>query len=103
MPGRTARRKKSFRTSGINLKVIWLYLLERKSMFVEQEGDAEMAELFAMGLLKEPKDYGTLTLVSCKHKVFCRTHGTFWIRKKFWKFGNKSRRRSVVSNERKTK
>ena len=56
-------------------------------MFKEQEGDAEMAELFAMGLVKEPKDYGTLVLVPCKHKVFCRTHGTFWIRKKFWKFG----------------
>lgn len=72
-------------------------------MFVEQKGDAEQAELFAMGLLKEPKDYGTLTLVPCKHKVFCRTHGTFWIRKKFWKFGNKSQRQSVLSNERKTK
>jgi hypothetical protein len=54
-------------------------------MFLEQEGDAEMAELFAMGLIKEPKDYGTLVLVPCKNKVFCRTHGTFWIRKKFWR------------------
>lgn len=53
-------------------------------MFLEREGDAEMAELFARELVKEPKDYGTLTLVPCKHKVFCRTHGTFWIRKKFW-------------------
>jgi len=52
-------------------------------MFLEQDGDAEMAELFAMGLIKEPKDKGTLLLVPCKHKVFCRTHGTFWIRKKF--------------------
>ena len=53
-------------------------------MFLEREGDAEMAEMFAMGLIKEPKDYGTLMLVPCKHKVFCRTHGTFWARKKFW-------------------
>ena len=54
-------------------------------MFIEQKGDAEQAELFARGLIKEPKDNGTLVLVPCKHRVFCRTHGTFWIRKKFWK------------------
>jgi hypothetical protein len=52
-------------------------------MFVELKGDAEQAELFARGLLKEPKDYGTLVLVPCRHKVFCRTHGTFWIKIRF--------------------
>lgn len=72
-------------------------------MFIEQKGDAEQAELFAMGLIKEPKDYGTLVLMPCKHKVFCRTHGTFWIRKKFWKLGDKSRVKGVVSIERKYK
>jgi hypothetical protein len=66
----------------------------KESMFIEQAGDAEQAELFAMGLIKEPKDYGTLTLVPCKHRVFCRTHGTFWIRKKFWFSGiNRKHRR----------
>jgi hypothetical protein len=48
-------------------------------MFIERPEDAEQAELFAMGLIKEPKDYGTLVLVPCKHKKLCRTHGTFWI------------------------
>jgi hypothetical protein len=49
-------------------------------MFIELPDDAEQAELFALGLIKEPKDYGTLILVPCRHKVFCRTHGTLWIR-----------------------
>jgi acyl carrier protein len=40
-------------------------------MFTELKGDAEQAELFAMGLIKEPKDYGTLVLVPCKHRVLC--------------------------------
>jgi hypothetical protein len=48
-------------------------------MFIELPDDAEQAELFAMGLIKEPKDYGTLVLIPCKHKKLCRTHGTFWI------------------------
>jgi hypothetical protein len=48
-------------------------------MFIERPEDAEQAELFAMGLIKEPKDNGTLLLVPCRHKVFCRTHGTLWI------------------------
>lgn len=56
-------------------------------MFIEQAGDAEQAELFALGLIKEPKPEPRLVLVACRHKVFCRTHGTFWIRKKFWKLG----------------
>jgi hypothetical protein len=54
-------------------------------MFVERKGDAEQAELFAMGLIKEPKNYGTLVLVPCKHKLICRTHGTLWIRLRFIK------------------
>jgi len=48
-------------------------------MFIELPDDAEQAELFALGLIKEPKDNGTLILVPCKHKKLCRTHGTFWI------------------------
>jgi len=56
-------------------------------MFREQAGDDQQAELFAMGLIKEPKDYGTLMLVPCRHKVFCRTHGTFWLRLRFLKSG----------------
>lgn len=54
-------------------------------MFVERKGDAKQAELFAMGIIKEPKDYGTLTLVPCKHKLICRTHGTLWVRLRFIK------------------
>jgi hypothetical protein len=49
-------------------------------MFREQAGDDEQAELFAMGLVKEPKDYGTLVLVPCKHKYLCKTHGTLRIK-----------------------
>ena len=49
-------------------------------MFIEQPGDEEQAELFALGLIKEPKDYGVLMLKPCQHKLMCRTHGTFWIR-----------------------
>lgn len=49
-------------------------------MFIEQPGDAEQAELFALGLIKEPKDYGVLVLKACRHKLTCRTHGTLWIR-----------------------
>jgi len=56
-------------------------------MFQERKGDQERAEMFALGLLAEPVDNGTLVLVPCRNKVFCRTHGTFWIRKKFWKSG----------------
>ena len=48
-------------------------------MFIELPDDAEQAELFALGLIKEPKDNGTLILVPCKHQKLCRTHGTFWI------------------------
>ena len=51
-------------------------------MFVEKKGDAEQAELFAMGLITEPEDNGTLVLVPCKNKVFCRTHGTYWVKKR---------------------
>jgi hypothetical protein len=54
-------------------------------MFVERKGDAEQAELFAMGIIKEPKDYGTLTLVPCRHKLVCRTHGSLRIRLRFIK------------------
>jgi len=54
-------------------------------MFIEKPADAEQAEQFALGLIQEPKDYGILVLVPCRHKVFCRTHGTFWIRKRFRK------------------
>jgi hypothetical protein len=54
-------------------------------MFREQAGDAEQAEQFALGLIQEPRDYGTLVLVPCRHRVFCRTHGSFWIRKRFRK------------------
>jgi hypothetical protein len=57
-------------------------------MFIEQKGDAEQAELFARGLLKEPKDYGTLVLVPCSHRVFCRTHGSFWIKIRFLRSRN---------------
>jgi hypothetical protein len=51
-------------------------------MFQERKGDQERAEMFALGLLKD--EFSELTLVPCRNKVFCRTHGTFWIRKKFW-------------------
>lgn len=61
-------------------------------MFTELEGDAEQAELFAMGLIKEPKDYGTLVLVPCKHRVLCKTHGTLWIRLKFLKQKQRSKK-----------
>jgi hypothetical protein len=67
----------------------------KESMFIEQPGDAEQAELFAMGLIEEPKDYGILMLTPCKHKVFCRTHGTFWIRKKFWFSGINRKHRQL--------
>ena len=49
-------------------------------MFIEQPGDAEQAELFALGLIKEPKDNKALVLLPCQHKLTCRTHGTLWIR-----------------------
>jgi hypothetical protein len=61
-------------------------------MFREQDGDDEQAELFAMGLIKEPEDNGTLVLVPCKHPKLCKTHGTTRIKlrilkKKFKKSG----------------
>jgi hypothetical protein len=67
-------------------------------MFIEQPGDAEMAELFALGLIKEPKEEPRLILVPCKHPKWCKTHGTTRIRfrilknriKRILKFGNKS-------------
>jgi hypothetical protein len=49
-------------------------------MFIEHPDDAKQAELFALGLIKEPKDNGTLVLVPCRHKLMCRTHGTLRIR-----------------------
>lgn len=48
-------------------------------MFVEKKGDAEQAELFAMGLITEPEDNGTLILVPCNDPVMCETHGTYWV------------------------
>jgi hypothetical protein len=54
--------------------------LKGKQMFREQAGDDQQAELFAMGLIKEPKNFGTLALVPCKHKLWCKTHGTMRIK-----------------------
>lgn len=67
-------------------------------MFIEQPGDAEQAELFALGLIKEPKPEPRLVLVPCKHPKWCKTHGTTRIRlrmlkkkiKRNLKLGNKS-------------
>jgi hypothetical protein len=50
-----------------------------EEMFVEKKGDAEQAELFAMGLITEPEDNGTLILVPCNDPVMCETHGTYWV------------------------
>jgi hypothetical protein len=66
-------------------------------MFIELDGDAEQAELYALGLLKEPKDNGTLTLVPCKHPRFCRTHGTTRIRVRLLK--NKIKRNLKIGNK----
>ena len=73
-------------------------------MFIEQEGDAEQAELFALGLFKEPKPEPRLILVPCKHPKWCKTHGTTRIRLRLLKkklkrklgFGNKVVAKSVV-------
>jgi hypothetical protein len=65
-------------------------------MFIERPEDAEQAELFAMGLIKEPKDYGTLVLVPCRHKVFCQTHGTFWIRLRILKTNTTNKIRRIL-------
>ena len=65
-------------------------------MFVELPDDAEQAELFALGLIKEPKDNGTLILVPCRHKVFCQTHGTFWINLKINKSKIKIKTREIL-------
>lgn len=80
-------------------------------MFVEQKGDAEMAELFAMGLLKEKDAFNEkrLVLVPCKHPKLCKTHGTTRIRLRMLKkkiqrkikAGNKSRTKTVLFIERK--
>ena len=51
-------------------------------MFVELKGDAEQAELFAMGLITEPEDNGTLVLVPCADPVMCEIHGTYWVEKR---------------------
>ena len=51
-------------------------------MFVEKKGDAEQAELFAMGLIAEPEDNGTLVLVPCADPVMCEIHGTYWVEKR---------------------
>lgn len=65
-------------------------------MFIERPEDAEQAELFALGLIKEPKDNGTLILVPCRHKVFCRTHGTLWINLKINKSKIKIKTREIL-------
>jgi len=65
-------------------------------MFIELPDDAEQAELFAMGLIKEPKDYGTLVLVPCKHKKLCKTHGTFWIRLRILKTNTTNKIRKIL-------
>jgi hypothetical protein len=65
-------------------------------MFVEKKGDAEKAELFALGLLKDKDPFGErrLVLVPCKHPKWCKTHGTTRIRLRQLKnkiqIGNKS-------------
>jgi len=51
-------------------------------MFLELKGDAEQAELFAMGLIAEPEDNGTLILVPCADSVMCEIHGTYWVKKR---------------------
>ena len=53
-----------------------------KEMFVEKKGDAELAELFALGLIAEPEDNGTLVLVPCADPVMCEIHGTYWVEKR---------------------
>ena len=42
--------------------------------FEERPGDSEQAELFALGLLAEPVDNGTLVLVPCRNPKKCPTH-----------------------------
>jgi hypothetical protein len=66
-------------------------------MFIELDGDAEQAELFALGLIKEPKDNGTLILAPCKHPRLCRTHGTTRIRLRLLK--NKIKRNLKIGNK----
>jgi hypothetical protein len=72
---------------GNKLEAVVVYINERrleKEMFVEQPGDAEQAELFALGLIKEPKEERRLILVPCKHPKMCRTHGTYVARFRFF-------------------
>jgi hypothetical protein len=51
-------------------------------MFVEKKSDAEQVELFALGLIAEPEDNGTLVLVPCADPVMCEIHGTYWVEKR---------------------
>lgn len=65
-------------------------------MFIELPDNAEQAELFALGLIKEPKDNGTLILVPYKHQKLCRTHGTLWINLKINKSKIKIKTRKIL-------
>ena len=68
-------------------------------MFLELDGDAEQAELFALGLikLKDPKPEPRLVLVPCKHPKWCKTHGTSRIRVRLLK--NKIKRNLKIGNK----
>jgi hypothetical protein len=60
--------------------------MEREKMFIEKKGDAEQAELFALGLIKEKDAFSEKRLVlrPCKHPKLCRTHGTYTARVRFF-------------------
>ena len=67
-------------------------------MFIEKKGDAEQAELYALGLIKSKNAFTEvkrLVLVPCKHRTFCRTHGTFWIKLRIRTGINLTRTKSI--------
>lgn len=69
-------------------------------MFIERPDDAEQAELFALGLIKEKDAFPEvkrLILVPCKHPKFCRTHGTFWINLRTNKSTLKHKIRKIIA------
>ena len=83
-PTSTPTHQKNLRRLGNKLEADVVTLCRKigEIMFVELEGDAEQAELFAMGLIAEPEDNGTLVLVPCKSPVLCKIHGTYWVKKR---------------------
>lgn len=68
-------------------------------MFVEKPGDAEKAELFAMGLLKDKDPFSErrLVLVPCKNPKWCKTHGTTRAKLRFLK--KKLKRKIQIGNK----